>query len=58
MPISIRAARPDEAERLTEVAYGFYLKLGARIIGEVVSERQGRTLNLFRYSRSYAKSAD
>lgn len=30
-------------------ADGFYLKLGARIIGEVESERQGRTLSLFRY---------
>lgn len=38
-------------------ADGFYLKLGARIIGEVVSERQGRSLSLFRYCRSDAKPA-
>ena len=39
-------------------ADGFYLKQGARVIGAVVSEHQGLTLSLFRYSRSNAKSAD
>lgn len=39
-------------------ADGFYLKLGARIIGEVNSERQGRSLSLFRFRRSDAKPAD
>lgn len=39
-------------------ADGFYLKQGARIICEVESERQGRTLSLFRYCRSKAKTAE
>lgn len=39
-------------------ADGFYLKLGARIIGEVESERQGRSLSLFRYCQSNAKPAE
>lgn len=39
-------------------ADGFYLKLGARIIGAVDSEHQGQTLSLFRYCRSDAKRAE
>ncbi len=37
---------------------GYYLKLGARIIGTVDSEHQGRTLSLFRFCRSNAKPAE
>lgn len=39
-------------------ADGFYLKQGARIIGEVESERQGRTLSQFRYGPTNANTAD
>ncbi|MDE2637909.1 MAG: GNAT family N-acetyltransferase [Chloroflexota bacterium] len=39
-------------------ADGFYLQLGARVIGEVESDHQGRTLSLFRYCRSDAKPAE
>ena len=39
-------------------ADGFYLKLGARVIGTVESEHQGRTLSLFRFCRSKPKTAE
>lgn len=35
-------------------ADGFYLKLGARLIGKVQSEHQGRALSLFRYRAAAA----
>ena len=39
-------------------ADGFYLKLGARKIGEVDSASQGRKLSLFRYRRLYPPSSN
>ncbi len=39
-------------------ADGFYHKLGARIIGEVESARQGRRLSLFRYDAATANRSD
>ena len=39
-------------------ADGFYRKLGARIIGAVESDHQGRTLSLFRYCQTKAKTAE
>lgn len=39
-------------------ADGFYLKLGARIIGEVESARQGCRLSRFRYDAATANRSD
>ena len=39
-------------------ADGFYLKLGARLIGEVESDLQGRRLSLFRYDARSSNLAE
>jgi len=39
-------------------ADGFYLKLGARVIGQVESDYQGRTLSLFRYDTAASNRSE
>ena len=39
-------------------ADGFYLKLGARVIGQVESDYQGRTLSLFRYDTATSNRSE